>query len=107
MPGILVKYPTPKATTSVILVTVMETPAWDIVLEISSGILVSGGEVFLTLLRHWTMTNISSMPIPRHRKGRIAWTSVNGYPIAEAIPIDMMNPRTTLVIPASEHILLE
>ena len=46
------------------------------------------------------MTNMSSMPIPRQRKGRIAWTSVKGYPMAEAMPIDIINPRTTLVIPA-------
>ena len=57
-----VKYPTPKATTSVTLVTVMETPAWDSVLDIRSGKLMSAGEDFLTLLRHWTMTNMSSIP---------------------------------------------
>ena len=48
----LVKYPTPNATTSVTLVTVMETPACAMVSAIKVSMLTSPEDVLLTLLRH-------------------------------------------------------
>ena len=55
--------PTPKARTSVRLVTVMETPACCRVAPSKEGIGRRGSESFL-LLRHCTITNMSSIPIP-------------------------------------------
>ena len=58
--------PTLKARTSVTLVTVMETPACLTAPPTRSGTpgRTWGGLCCFWLLRHWTITNMSSIPIP-------------------------------------------
>ena len=66
-PGIRVMAPTPKAKMSVRLVTVMETPACCSARPIFSVMEVEGSR--RRLVQHCTITNMSSIPIPRQRKG--------------------------------------
>ena len=63
--------PTAKAKTSVTLVTVTETPAcFKAVAIFSSVVRCRREESFFTLLTDCMMTNMSSIPIPRHSSGR-------------------------------------
>ena len=58
--------PTPKTTKSVIDVMVIATPACFIVspMRISIGLSLNVGSFSSMFDKHWTMTNISSIPIP-------------------------------------------
>ncbi len=71
-PGILVTEPTAKARTSVAVVMVTATPAWRKVRPITSA---SGRPVRRPcesrFIQHWTITNMSSMPIPRERSQKV------------------------------------
>ena len=87
--------PTPKAATSVAVVTVMETPALCMVsamfltrvlLSLSSSGMFS---------RHRRMTNMLSMPMPRARKGSTPWTVVYQKPKPAVSPSDIMMPKPT------------
>ena len=76
--------PTAKAKTSVTLVTVMETPACFRASAIFSSVLRCWRAAsFLTLLTDCMMTNMSSMPIPRHTRGRTLCIEFQEYPSAE------------------------
>ena len=39
-----------------------------------------------SVLKHWTMTNISSIPMPRSRKGITVWAALQKNPKAEQRP---------------------
>ena len=73
--GSTVLAPIPKAMKSVMEVMVMATPAWDIVAPSLSttGLPASPAE---SVLRHCTITNMSSMPMPSMRKGMTVWAGL-------------------------------
>ena len=76
--------PTAKAKTSVTLVTVTETPACFRASAIFSSVLrCLRAASFLTLLTDCMMTNMSSIPIPRHTRGRIRWKLLKENPMAK------------------------
>ena len=76
--GNTVVAPMPKAIKSVILVMVIATPECLSVRpnRCTKGFAMSSG--FLILAKLCTMTNMSSIPMPRQRNGRMAWTKVKG-----------------------------
>ena len=80
--GRLVVAPTPKAMKSVSEVIVMAVPAW----ARAAGNRRSAGIVAGRVSRVWTMTNMSSMPMPRRRKGRTVWATQYENPIMEQMP---------------------
>ena len=52
------------------------------------------------------MTNMSSMPMPSARKGRMPWMVVKGNPSAEDRPREVITPITTENIPATARYAL-
>ena len=98
-PGINVTAPTPKAAMSVTLVTVMERPAWARVSPSLRSLERFDFEA-LRLFQHWVMTNMSSMPMPRQRKGRMVCRGVTGNPRAELRPRPTTSPSRTEKSPA-------
>ena len=48
------------------------------------------------LLRHWMMTNMSSIPMPRQRKGRMACMGVYGRQSREETPRETTRPSKIL-----------
>ena len=71
--GRTVEAPIPKATKSVTEVMVIATPALSITLLINFSRLSLPSTDDSKVVRHWRMTNMLSMPMPRRRKGRTVW----------------------------------
>ena len=77
--------PMAKAKKSVNEVTVIAQPARDIVRP-KRSFRERWESVGLRLLKHCMVTNMSSMPMPRRRKGRTVWATQYENPIMEQMP---------------------
>lgn len=104
--ALTVEAPTPKAAISVSEVTVMDTPACFNAIPMRSGIEIllglerqSGNRLF----QHCMITNMSSTPIPKSRKGKILLTGPYTRKQAEPIPYEIATERPTQLIPAMER----
>ena len=85
--GSTVTAPTANTMMLVMEVMVMATPAlFRVRAIISSWLMVLAASVLARLEWHWTMTNMSSMPIPTKRKGMMACMGLNTRPAAEQMP---------------------
>ena len=84
--GICVVDPIPKAMKFVSEVMVMATPACSIVLPSLSATPPELRCSWLSVFRHWMMTNMSSIPIPSIRKGMTVWAGEYQNPMAEQTP---------------------